>query len=295
MYSSDEYKQDKLFESFGRPKPNKQLRFFIGDVRDRSRLTMAMSGVNYVVHAAAMKQVPACEYNPLEAKKTNVDGAANVIEAAIETGVERVVALSTDKAVNPINLYGTTKLLAEKLFINANTLGKKVTKFSVVRYGNVLGSRGSVLNTFREQAETGVLLVTDKRMTRFWWTVEQAVDFVMLALRAMEGGEIFVPKLRSSTVKNVAIVVCEECRIRYTGIRPGEKLHEVLISSEEVCRTYEMSDMYIIVPDTSFFDFSSSDVKFMDKVPNDFKYSSLDVLIEDIVILKNLIGNIDGN
>jgi UDP-N-acetylglucosamine 4,6-dehydratase len=245
VFSRDELKQSEMHRLF----PQSNIRYFIGDVRDVDRLRRAMRGVDIVVHAAAMKQVPACEYNPFEAVKTNVVGAANVIEAAIDAGVKKVLAISTDKAVNPINLYGATKLCAEKLFVQGNSYsGGSGTRFSCARYGNVVGSRGSVIPLFVEQRSSGVITVTDERMTRFWITLQQGVDFVIQCLGAMEGGEIFVPKIPSMRVVELAKAVAPECEIRYTGIRPGEKVHEVLVSEDESHEVLEHDTFYMIPP-----------------------------------------------
>lgn len=246
IFSRDELKQHEMrVGGFNQP----QLRYFIGDVRDRDRLYRAMRDVDIVVHAAALKQVPACEYNPLEAVKTNVTGAANIIDAAIDNGVKRVLALSTDKAVNPVNIYGATKLVAEKLFVQANAYaGDRVTCFSSVRYGNVVGSRGSVIPLFKKQRETGTITLTDDRMTRFWITLEQGVQFVIRAIRLMQGGEVFVPKIPSMRLTDLANVIAPGCDLKFIGIRPGEKLHEMLVSSEESRNTLEFDDMYIVQP-----------------------------------------------
>ncbi len=245
VFSRDELKQSEMHRDF----PGKNVRFFIGDVRDLDRLRRAMRGVDIVVHAAAMKQVPACEYNPFEAVQTNVIGAANVIEAAIDTGVKRVLALSTDKAANPVNLYGATKLCAEKLFVQGNSYaGEGGTRFACARYGNVVGSRGSVIPLFLSQRPTGVITVTDERMTRFWITLQQGVDFVIQCLETMEGGEIFVPKIPSMHILELAKAVAPECEIRYTGIRPGEKVHEVLVSEDESHGVLEHETFYMIPP-----------------------------------------------
>ncbi|MFC2095149.1 UDP-N-acetylglucosamine 4,6-dehydratase (inverting) [Candidatus Bipolaricaulota bacterium] len=227
-----------------------RLRFFIGDVRDKSRLSRAMNGVDIVVHAAALKHVPACEYNPIEAIKTNIDGTANVIDAAIDNGVEKLIALSTDKAAHPSNLYGATKLVAERLFVQANAyVGERETKLSCVRYGNVIGSRGSVVPLFIRQRKTGKITITDPRMTRFWITLEQGVKFVLRCLEEMQGGEVFVPKIPSMSVVDLARALAPECSIEEIGIRPGEKLHEVLISEDESRNVVERKDMYVIRPD----------------------------------------------
>jgi UDP-N-acetylglucosamine 4,6-dehydratase len=245
VFSRDELKQSEMHREF----PQKNIRYFIGDVRDLERLRRAMHGVDIVVHAAAMKQVPACEYNPFEAVKTNVIGGANVIEAAIDAGVKSVLAISTDKAVNPVNLYGATKLCAEKLFVQGNSYsGEAGTRFSCARYGNVVGSRGSVIPLFLEQRPSGVITVTDERMTRFWITLQQGVDFVIQCLAAMEGGEIFVPKIPSMKVLELAKAIAPECAIKYTGIRPGEKVHEVLVSEDESQGVLEHDTFYMIPP-----------------------------------------------
>lgn len=231
VYSRDELKQYEMARAFDR---DPRLRFFLGDVRDRERLARAMYGADVVIHAAALKHVPLCEFNPAEAVKTNIQGAQNVVDAAIDAGVGRVVALSTDKAVNPINLYGATKLCAEKIFVHGNVYsGPRETRFSCVRYGNVLGSRGSVIPLFQKQARTGVLTVTDLRMTRFWLTLGQAVDFVLGTLRVMRGGEIFVPRIPSMRIVDLARAIAPEAVIKEIGMRPGEKLHEVLLTPEE--------------------------------------------------------------
>jgi UDP-N-acetylglucosamine 4,6-dehydratase len=246
IFSRGEVKQHEMREA---GLDNSRLRYFIGDVRDLSRLRRAMSGVDIVVHAAAMKQVPACEYNPFEAVATNVLGAKNVIEAAIGCGVQKVLALSTDKAVEPVNTYGATKLLAEKLFIQANVLsGEEGTHFSCIRYGNVIGSRGSVIPLFEGQRESGRVTITDERMTRFWLTLEQSVRYSIWCLEQMLGGEIFVPKIPSMRLMDVARAVAPGCKVKVIGIRPGEKLHEVLISSNESGHTLEQEGMYVICP-----------------------------------------------
>jgi len=246
IFSRDELKQHEMrMSGFDHP----GLRYFIGDVRDVDRLRRAMNGVDIVVHAAALKQVPACEYNPIEAIMTNVIGARNVIDAALDTGVRKVMALSTDKAVNPINLYGATKLCAEKLFVQSNAYaGGTGTRFSCVRYGNVVGSRGSVIPLFLEQRRNGKVTVTDRRMTRFWITLEQGVRFVIRCIEQMQGGEIFVPKIPSTNIMDLVEAVAPGCEVEYIGIRPGEKLHEVLISEDEARHTLEFDDMFVIQP-----------------------------------------------
>lgn len=246
VFSRDELKQHEMRAS-GYDAPN--LRYFIGDVRDQDRLKRAFEGVDIVIHAAALKQVPACEYNPMEAIKTNILGSSNVIDAALDAGVERVVALSTDKAVNPVNLYGATKLAAEKLFIQSNSYaGGRKTRFSCVRYGNVVGSRGSVVPVFLRQRENGELTVTDDRMTRFWISLEQGVRFVIRCAEQMHGGEVFVPKIPSMSIMELAKAIAPEAKVNVVGIRPGEKLHEVLISEDEARTTIELEDMYVVQP-----------------------------------------------
>jgi UDP-N-acetylglucosamine 4,6-dehydratase len=271
IFSRDELKQHEMRPSFpdtdGRP-----FRYFIGDVRDRNRLERAFSGVDIVVHAAALKQVPACEYNPLEAIKTNVDGAMNVIEAALDQGVKRVLALSTDKAVNPVNLYGATKLCSEKLFVQANAYaGGKGTQFSCVRYGNVVGSRGSVIPLFREQQRTGTITVTDSRMTRFWLTLDQGVRFVIDCIEKMHGGETFIPKIPSMNIMDLAKAIAPDCEIKSIGIRPGEKLHESLIGEDESRSAIDVGDMYVIQPLHSWW---KSDAWQGKSVPEGFHYAS---------------------
>ena len=248
IFSRDELKQHEMRQMF--PDENDSpLRYFIGDVRDRTRLYRAFHGIDLVIHAAALKQVPACEYNPFEAVQTNIIGAQNVIDAAIDCGVERVIALSTDKAVNPINLYGATKLVAEKLFVQGNAYaGPSDTRFSCVRYGNVVGSRGSVIPLFKEQRQTGRITVTDKRMTRFWITLEQGVRFVIRCAERMHGGEVFVPKIPSMRIIDLAEAVAPDCRMEINGIRPGEKLHEVLVAEDEARNALEFDDMFLIMP-----------------------------------------------
>lgn len=246
IFSRDELKQHDMRAS-GYDHPS--LRWFIGDVRDAERLHRAFDGVTVVVHAAALKQVPACEYNPFEAIQTNIMGGRNVIDAAIDRGVRHVLALSTDKAVNPINLYGATKLCAEKMFVQANAYsGGRETRFSCARYGNVVGSRGSVIPIFLEQRKTGKITVTDERMTRFWITLDQGVRFVVRCIERMHGGEIFVPKIPSMRLTDMAATIAPGCAVQYTGIRPGEKLHEVLVSEDEARNTLELEEMYIIQP-----------------------------------------------
>lgn len=248
VFSRDELKQHDMRQKFpdGATSP---MRFFLGDVRDSERLRRAFVDVDIVIHAAALKQVPACEYNPFEAIQTNVIGAKNVIDAAIDRGVKNVVAISSDKAVNPVNLYGASKLCAEKLFVHGNSYsGEHGTRFSCARYGNVIGSRGSVVPVFVEQAKRGRLTVTDRRMTRFWLTLEQGVRFVIHCLDKMKGGEVFVPKIPSMGIMELAKVLAPDADIEDVGIRPGEKLHEVLVSEDEARYTLEMPEMFIIYP-----------------------------------------------
>ncbi len=246
IFSRDEFKQHEM-RTQGLDHPN--IRYFLGDVRDKDRLYRALDGVDIVIHAAALKQVPSCEYNPIEAVKTNVVGAANLIDAAIDQNVGKVLAVSTDKAVNPINLYGATKLCAEKLFVAGNNYsGPHCARFSVVRYGNVLGSRGSVISVFRKLRETGVLPVTDPLMTRFWLTLEQAAKFVLASLEVMEGGEIFVPKVGAMNIVDLVRAIAPECSTRTVGIRPGEKLHEILISEDDARNTLEHDNHFVILP-----------------------------------------------
>ena len=251
VFSRDELKQHEMRVS-GFDRPN--LRYFIGDVRDVDRLRRAMHGVDIVIHAAALKQVPACEYNPMEAIKTNILGSSNVVEAALDSSVTKVLALSTDKAVNPVNLYGATKLAAEKLLIQSNAYAAgTTTRFSCVRYGNVVGSRGSVIPIFIQQRPNGQLTVTDKRMTRFWLTLEQGVRFVIRCTEQMHGGEVFVPKIPSTRIVDFATAIAPEAELEVIGIRPGEKLHEVLIHEDEARSTLELDDMFVVQPATTLW------------------------------------------
>jgi len=249
-----------------------RLRFFIGDVRDKDRLYRAMNGVDIVVHAAALKQVPACEYNPIEAIRTNINGAANVIDAAIDNEVEKVMAISTDKAVHPVNLYGATKLVAEKLFIQGNTYtGGRRTRFSVVRYGNVVGSRGSVIPLFMEQRKTGRITITDGRMTRFWITLEQGVQFAIRCIERMKGGETFVPKIPSMRLMDLADAIAPTAKKEITGIRPGEKINEILLTQEEASHAREFETYFVIEPEHPFWRHPYDDGK---KLPDGFEYTS---------------------
>jgi UDP-N-acetylglucosamine 4,6-dehydratase/5-epimerase len=273
IFSRDELKQFEMAQTFSKEK-YPCMRYFIGDVRDRERLYRAFRNVDIVIHAAALKQVPAAEYNPFEAVKTNILGAQNVINTAIDKDVRRVIALSTDKAANPINLYGATKLCSDKLFIAGNSyVGHDETIFSVVRYGNVAGSRGSVIPFFLKEKEKGVLPITDPLMTRFWITLEQGVDFVFKCLEIMVGGELFVPKIPSMNMMDLAKAIAPECKTEIIGIRPGEKLHEIMVPRDEAHRTIEYDDKYIIQPDFRFFGrrFNPNSGK---PVPEGFEYNS---------------------
>ncbi|CAK0744837.1 UDP-N-acetylglucosamine 4,6-dehydratase (inverting) [Gammaproteobacteria bacterium] len=247
VFSRDELKQHDLRMKILDPR----LHFFLGDVRDRDRLYRAFqAGVDVVIHAAALKQVPACEYNPFEAVKTNILGAQNIIDAAIDCRVPKVLALSTDKAVSPANLYGATKLCMEKLFVHGNHYsGGRATSFSCVRYGNVVGSRGSVIPLFLEQRQQGKITITDPRMTRFWITLEQGVSFVIHCIARMQRGEVFIPRLPSMNILDLAKAVAPNCTLEYTGIRPGEKLHETLISADEARHTKALEDLFVLEPE----------------------------------------------
>jgi UDP-N-acetylglucosamine 4,6-dehydratase/5-epimerase len=246
IFSRDELKQFDMRQRFSE-QDHPCLRYFIGDVRDRDRLYRAMDGVDIVIHAAALKQVPTAEYNPIEVIKTNVLGGANLIDAAIDRNVQKVMALSTDKAANPINLYGATKLCSDKLFVAANGYsGHHGTRFSVVRYGNVMGSRGSVIPFFQQMRATGVVPITHPKMTRFWITLEQAVKFVLVCLGRMHGGEIFVPKIPSMSIVDLAKAIAPECRLDVVGIRPGEKLHETMVPVDDAHHTVEYDDCFVI-------------------------------------------------
>jgi UDP-N-acetylglucosamine 4,6-dehydratase len=278
VYSRDELKQFEMQQQFS----GKEMRYFIGDVRDEKRLSMAMTGIDYVIHAAALKQVPAAEYNPLECIKTNIGGAENVITAALGKGVERVIALSTDKAANPINLYGATKLVSDKLFVAANNIsGRNNTIFSVVRYGNVAGSRGSVVPFFQSKIEAGdiELPVTDERMTRFWITLQQGVDFVLRSFERMRGGEIFVPKIPSVKITDLVKSFGPGITYKVVGIRPGEKLHEVMCPVDDSHLTIEFDSYFVIKPTIKFY---GEDVDFCENakgelgevVPRGFEYNS---------------------
>lgn len=269
VYSRDELKQYEMSAEF----PDERLRFFIGDVRDKERLKRAMRGVDTVVHAAALKHVPIAEYNPFECIKTNVHGAMNVIDCAIDEKVERVVALSTDKAAMPINLYGASKLVSDKMFISAHAyVGDGATRFSVVRYGNVMASRGSVIPFFLKERAKGVIPVTDRRMTRFWITLDHGVDFVLMAARTMHGGELFVPKIPSMRILDLVEAIAPGCDTMEIGIRPGEKLHELMIPADEARRTLEFDQHYVITPDLDFW--NTNNYVDAHRVPDRFEYSS---------------------
>lgn len=272
VFSRDEMKQWEMAQQYS---GDRRLRFFIGDVRDRERLYRALDGVDYVVHAAATKIVPTAEYNPFESVKTNINGAMNLIDAAIDKGVKKVVALSTDKASSPINLYGATKLAADKLFVAGNAYsGCYPTKFSVVRYGNVMGSRGSVIPFFLKVKDQGVLPITDKRMTRFMISLEQGVETVWHALEDMMGGEIYVRKIPSIKMTDLAGVIAPEAELQVVGIRPGEKLHEQMIGAEDSHFTYEYDDYYKILPNLNGWGSCKKRIKNGQKVPEGFVYSS---------------------
>ena len=274
IYSRDEFKQWMMANEL--KEYEDRLRFFIGDVRDLERLRRAFDGVDYVIHAAALKQVPACEYNPNEAIKTNIHGAMNVIEAALDSGVKKVVALSTDKAVNPVNLYGGTKLVSDKLFVAANAyVGNKDISFSIVRYGNVAGSRGSIIPLFHSHIERGEteLPITDLRMTRFWISLEQGVELVIKALEEAKGGETFISKIPSFKITDLAEAMLPGCKIREIGIRPGEKLHEIMVTTEDSFTTYEYEKHFIVYPQMTWNNKQQPDESGR-KVEEGFSYSS---------------------
>jgi UDP-N-acetylglucosamine 4,6-dehydratase/5-epimerase len=274
VFSRDELKQFEMRDTF--PTEKFPIKYFIGDVRDRERLYRVTYGVDFIVHAAAMKQVPTAEYNPFEAVKTNINGAQNVIESALENGVKRVVALSTDKACSPINLYGATKLTSDKLFAAANHWqGSHQVAFSVVRYGNVVGSRGSVIPFFIKKKAEGVLPITHESMTRFWITLEHGVEFVLNCLQQMQGGELFVPKIPSMNIMDLAKAIAPNAKTEIIGIRPGEKLHEVMISSDDALNTIEFESHYVIQPSHPWWDnLKYIKIKNGKAVENDFVYSS---------------------
>lgn len=253
VFSRGEFLQQQMNQKFN---GDARLRFFIGDVRDRERLFRAMNGVDIVVHAAALKQVPTCEYNPIEAVKTNVNGAVNIIDAALDNQIEKAIVISSDKAVHPVSLYGATKLAAEKLFTQGNAYtGGRGTKFSCTRYGNVVASRGSVIGLFLEQRQKGFITITDERMTRFWITLEQGVKFVIDSLGRMQGGEIFIPKIPSMKITDMADVIAPGAKKRVIGIRPGEKIHEILLTAEEATYATEFDKYFVTEPERPFNDF----------------------------------------
>ncbi|MBU1121686.1 MAG: UDP-N-acetylglucosamine 4,6-dehydratase (inverting) [Candidatus Omnitrophica bacterium] len=274
ILSRDEYKQYQMAKSF--PPTKYPIRYFLGDIRDKNRLYRAFEEADYVIHAAALKQVPALEYNPGEAVKTNIEGAANIVDAAIDVGVKKVIALSTDKAVNPINLYGATKLVAEKIFIAANAYAGARVKFSVVRYGNVIGSRGSVIPFFLNLKKQGIkeFPLTDERMTRFWITLEQGIDLVLKALGDSMGGEIFIPRIPSMRIVDLAKAIDPLCEFKTVGIRAGEKIHETLVSEDEARKAKIFNDAYIILP--QFFETKAVNEKYekYSSVPEGFVYRS---------------------
>jgi len=269
IFSRDELKQYEMQKKFNHP----SLRYFIGDIRDKDRVYRALDGATMLIHAAALKHVPVCEYNPFEAINTNILGAENLINGAIDTGLEHVVALSTDKAVNPTNLYGATKLCMERLFVAANSYsGAHKARFSCVRYGNVVGSRGSVVPLFLTQRATGTLTLTDPRMTRFWITLEQGVRLVIEAIETMHGGEIYVPKIPSMKITDLARIVGPDCKLKETGIRPGEKLHEVLLTDDEARHAVELKDKFIIQPEFPWWNWENW--KGGKRLPDGFRYTS---------------------
>jgi UDP-N-acetylglucosamine 4,6-dehydratase len=273
IFSRDELKQYEMSQVFS-DSEYPCMRYFIGDIRDKERLHRAFNNVDYVFHAAALKQVPAAEYNPFEAVKTNIIGAQNIINVAIDQRVKRVIALSTDKAANPINLYGATKLCADKLFIAGNAyVGRENPSFSVVRYGNVVGSRGSVIPFFIQQRQNGYLPITDPRMTRFWITLEQGAEFVLWCLEHMCGGELFVPKIPSMDIMDLAKAIAPECEIEISGIRPGEKVHEMMIPRDDARRTIEFDNFYVVQPDFSFWEHRCTWNEGK-PVPDNFEYNS---------------------
>jgi UDP-N-acetylglucosamine 4,6-dehydratase/5-epimerase len=270
IYSRDELKQSEMQSKFD----DSRLRYLLGDVRDAKRLLRAAQGADYIVHAAAMKQVPAAEYNPFEAVQTNVIGAQNIVDAAIDAGVKRVVALSTDKAVNPVNLYGATKLCAEKIIVQGNAYAaSRETRLSCVRYGNVVGSRGSVVPLFRRQIDEGKLTITDERMTRFWITLPQSVDLVLHAFDHMQGGEIFIPKIPSMTVTDLAAAMAPGLPVEIIGIRPGEKLHEALLTVDEARHSIDMGSVYVVLPEHPWWD-SKQSTSTHQTLPDGFMYTS---------------------
>ena len=291
VYSRDELKQSELQRQFA---GDDRIRYLIGDVRDLPRLSRAMRGADVIVHAAALKQVPICEYNPFEAVQTNVLGAENIVSAAIENDIPLTIALSSDKAVNPVNLYGATKLCAEKIVTQGNAYsGHSSARFSSVRYGNVVGSRGSVIPLFKSQARTGVLMITDERMTRFWITLEQAVDFVLDSLGRMGGGEVFVPKIPSMRVTDIAEALAPEAERRIVGIRPGEKLHEVLLTEDETRHSVQTGNGFVVLPE--YASWPLREVEDGRALPADFGQYSSDrnddwLTVEDMRAMADRVG-----
>jgi len=275
IFSRDELKQFEMQQKYSGEQYS-PLRYFLGNIRDRERLYRALDGVDVVVHAAALKQVVAAEYNPFEVVKTNIIGTQNIIDVAIDCGVERVIGLSTDKAANPINLYGAAKLCSDKLFTAANAyVGKKNTRFSVVRYGNVVGSRGSVIPFFLEKRKEGKIPITDQRMTRFWITLDQGVRFVLQGIQKMVGGELFVPKIPSMNIMDLAQAIAPDCEYEVIGIRPGEKVHELMISRDDARRTLEFDDYYVVQPVQDWWD--AEKIPMMNggqRCQEDFEYTS---------------------
>lgn len=269
IYSRGELMQSQMEQKFH----DDRLRFFIGDVRDRSRLNRAMNDVDIVIHAAALKQVPACEYNPIEAVKTNIEGTINIVDTAINNDIDKMMLISTDKAVHPVNLYGATKMVAEKMTIQGNSYaGGKKSRFSCVRYGNVIGSRGSVIPLFREQKKTGTITITDERMTRFWLTLDQGVQFVLGCIDRMQGGEVFVPKIPSMKIMDLAQSIAPDAKIKITGIRAGEKLHEVLLTEDESRHAREFKDYFVIEPEHPFW--TEKSLSGGKKLDGNFRYAS---------------------
>ena len=269
IYSRDEFKQSEMQREFN----DGRLRFLLGDVRDARRLHRATNGVDIIVHTAAIKQVPVAEYNPIECIATNINGAVNIIDAAINNSVEKVIAISSDKACAPANLYGATKMVMEKLLVQANVYSKH-TRFSCVRYGNVVGSRGSIIPVFKEQVKTGIVTITDKRMTRFWITLEQGVMFVLNCLDMMRGGEVFIPKIPSMRITDLIKIIAPNARLKEIGIRPGEKLHESLITEDEARHAKEFEDYFVIQPEFMYWTEDTYWDLTGNKLPENFKYSS---------------------
>jgi UDP-N-acetylglucosamine 4,6-dehydratase len=295
IFSRDELKQSEMKNFFFKKDPHNLLRFFLGDIRDKERLDFAFEKVDIIIHAAALKHVDASEYNPLEFIKTNIIGAQNIIDCSLRNNVQNVIALSTDKASSPINLYGATKLCSDKLFINSNNIrGNKKIKFSVVRYGNVMGSRGSVLHSFLNQSKNGELLLTDEKMTRFHILLEEAISMIIWTIVNSIGGEIFVPKIPSFKIKDLAKAICEDCKIKITGFRPGEKLHEEMISVYDSKNTFDLKKYYAIVPDSLIKVYHDKNYKLVNK---SFYFNSLNnkffLNLDDLKkIVKNFTQNI---